>query len=115
MEPGIKRDQVKLFTVSLSIAVLGSVDFLSCFPPFEVYPFGYLAVLAFVSLQTYAILRYRKASLTEIFSALGEGIIVTDRNDRIVEVNHSVGKTTGDKAAGFSREEYFEYPFLNCR
>ncbi|MFY9504066.1 MAG: PAS domain S-box protein [Dethiobacteria bacterium] len=112
MEPGIKRDQVKLFTVSLSIAVLGSVDFLSCFPPFEVYPFGYLAVLAFVSLQTYAILRYRKASLTEIFSALGEGIIVTDRNDRIVEVNHSVGKTTGIRRQDFLGKNILSIPSL---
>ena len=112
MEPGIKRDQVKLFTVSLSIAVLGSVDFLSCFPPFEVYPFGYLAVLAFVSLQTYAILRYRKASLTEIFSALGEGIIVTDRNDRIVEVNHSVGKTTGIRRQDFIGKNILSIPSL---
>ncbi|MGB4371877.1 MAG: PAS domain S-box protein [Dethiobacteria bacterium] len=112
MEPGIKRDQVKLFTVSLSIAVLGSVDFLSCFPPFEVYPFGYLAVLAFVSLQTYAILRYRKASLTEIFSALGEGIIVIDRNDRIVEVNHSVGKTTGIRRQDFLGKNILSIPSL---
>ena len=112
MEPGIKRDQVKLFTVSLSIAVLGSVDFLSCFPPFEVYPFGYLAVLAFVSLQTYAILRYRKASLTEIFSALGEGIIVIDRNDRIVEVNHSVGKTTGIRRQDFIGKNILSIPSL---
>lgn len=112
MEPGIKRDQVKLFTVSLSIAVLGSVDFLSCFPPFEVYPFGYLAVLAFVSLQTYAILRYRKASLSEIFSALGEGIIVIDRNDRIVEVNHSVGKTTGIRRQDFIGKNILSIPSL---
>ncbi|MGB4643155.1 MAG: PAS domain S-box protein [Dethiobacteria bacterium] len=112
MEPGIKRDQVKLFTVSLSIAVLGSVDFLSCFPPFEVYPFGYLAVLAFVSLQTYAILRYRKASLSEIFSALGEGIIVIDRNDRIVEVNHSVGKTTGIRRQDFLGKNILSIPSL---
>ena len=85
---------------------------MSCFPPFEVYPFGYLAVLAFVSLQTYAILRYRKASLSEIFSALGEGIIVIDRNDRIVEVNHSVGKTTGIRRQDFLGKNILSIPSL---
>lgn len=94
-EPGIKRDQIKLFTISLLIAAMGSVDFLSCFPPLEVYPFGYLPVLVFVSLQTYAILRYKKASLSEIFNAMEDGIIVTDRNCRITEVNHSVERITG--------------------
>ena len=68
MESGIKQDQIKLFTISLAIAAVGSVDFLSCFPPLEVYPFGYLPVLIFISLQTYAILRYKKASLSEIFA-----------------------------------------------
>lgn len=92
MEPGIKRDQMNLFRVSLSIAVLGSVDFLSCFPPIRVYPFGFGPVLVFVSLQTYAILRYKKASLITIFGSLEDGILVVDRYNRIVEVNPSFEK-----------------------
>lgn len=92
MEPGIKRDQMNLFRLSLSIAVLGSVDFLSCYPPIRVYPFGFGPVLVFVSLQTYAILRYKKASLITIFGSLEDGILVVDRYNRIVEVNPSFEK-----------------------
>nr|MBP8989853.1 PAS domain S-box protein [Clostridia bacterium] len=92
MEPGIKRDQLNLFRLSLSFAVIGSVDFLSCFPPIRVYPFGFGPVLVFVSLQTYAILRYKKASLITIFGSLEDGILVVDRYNRIVEVNPSFEK-----------------------
>ncbi len=101
IEPGIKRDQIRLFMISLGIAVVGAVDFLSCFPPLEVYPFGYLAVLVFVSLQTYAVLQYKKASLSEIFGAMEDGIIVTDRNGRITEVNHAVENIVGIRRRDF--------------
>ncbi|HHU70389.1 MAG TPA: PAS domain S-box protein [Thermoanaerobacterales bacterium] len=113
MESGIKQDQIKLFTISLAIAAVGSVDFLSCFPPLEVYPFGYLPVLIFISLQTYAILRYKKASLSEIFGAMEDGIIVTDRNGRITEVNHSVEKITGLRRQDFLGNNVFDvFPLI---
>jgi PAS domain S-box-containing protein len=108
MEPGFKRDQIKLFTISLAIAIMGSVDFLSCFPPLEVYPFGYLPVFVFVSLQTYAILQYKKASLNEIFGAMEDGIIVIDRNGRITEVNHSM-----EKIIGLSRQDFLGKDILD--
>ena len=100
MEPGIKRDQIKLLYISLYIATLGSIDFISCFPPLEVYPFGYLAVLAFVSIQAYSILRYRRASLSTIFAAMEDGIIVIDKNNRIQEANPSMEAVTGIKRQG---------------
>lgn len=111
VEPGIRRDQIKLFTISLGIAVVGSVDFLSCFPPLEVYPFGYLSVLVFIFLQTYAILRYKKASLSEIFDAMEDGIIVTDRNGRITEVNHSIEKMTGIRRQDFLGKDILDILF----
>lgn len=94
MELGSKRDQLNLFRVSLSIASLGLVDFLSCFPPIQVYPFGFGPILIFVSLQTYAILRYKKTSLNRIFSSIEDGIMVIDRYNRIVEMNPSFEKMT---------------------
>ena len=96
-EPGIKRDQTKLLLISLAIAMIAVVDFLSCYPPVEVYPFGYIPIISFISLQTYAIIRYRKASLSEIFRAMEDGIIVTDRNNRIIEINASAERITGIK------------------
>ena len=97
MEPGIKRDQIKLFMISLSIAVLASVDFLSSIPSLHFYPIGFLPVLIFISLQAYAIIKYKRASLGTIFEAIEDGIIVIDKNDKIEEVNPSMETMLGIK------------------
>ncbi|HPW02422.1 MAG TPA: PAS domain S-box protein, partial [Rectinema sp.] len=97
MEPGIKRDQIKLFMISLSIAALASVDFLSSIPSLHFYPIGFLPVLIFISLQAYAIIKYKRASLGTIFEAIEDGIIVIDKNDKIEEVNPSMETMLGIK------------------
>lgn len=94
-EPGIKRDQIRLLLISLAIALVAAVDFLSCYPPITVYPFGYLPVLCFIMLQTYAINRYQKASLSAIFRAMEDGIVVTGKNKRILEINACVERILG--------------------
>ena len=101
MEPGTKRDQLKLLLISLSIAILGAVDFLACYPSMPVYPFGYIPVLLFLSLQTYAIIRYEKATLSEIFQAIDDGIVVIDRNNRIIQINPSMEKITNIRKKDF--------------
>ncbi len=48
----------KYYSLSLSIFVPASVDYLPKFGP-EIYPFGYVFVVAFSSLVTYAIVRHK--------------------------------------------------------
>jgi len=92
---GSKHDQIKLLLISLAIAVFGSVDFISAFPPFEVYPFGYIAILLFIAGQTYAIIRYQQASLNEIYHSLKEGLLVVDSQFRITEINSPAAAIVG--------------------
>jgi PAS domain S-box-containing protein len=95
-EWGIRRNQYKLLLISLAIALTGVVDFITkCFPHLVVYPFGYLPVLCFLVLQAYAIQRYQKASLSDIFRALEDGVFVTNRQHRIVEMNVAAERITG--------------------
>jgi len=95
MEAGAKRDQIKLLMLSLAIAVFGAVDFVVSYSPFEVYPFGYLPVLIFIFLQTYAIIKYQKSMTSEIFNAIEDGIIMVDRNASIIKINPSAEKIIG--------------------
>ncbi|HOH05801.1 MAG TPA: PAS domain S-box protein, partial [Rectinema sp.] len=97
MEPGAKRDQIRLFMISLSIAALASVDFLSSIPSLHFYPIGFLLVLVFISLQAYAIIKYKRASLGTIFEAIEDGIIVIDKNGKIEEANPSMETMLGIK------------------
>jgi len=94
MKPGISRDQIKLYLISLIIALSAAVDFLSCYLPMDVYPFGYLAILSVIFLQAYAIITYQKASLSEIFNSIEDGIVVTDNEGRITNINTSVERLT---------------------
>jgi len=108
MEPSAKRDQIKLFLLSLSIAALGSIDFLSSIPSLHFYPIGFLPVLIFISFQAYAILKYKKASLGVIFAAINDGILVIDKNDKIEEANSSM-----QRIAGIQRQDLIGKNFLD--
>lgn len=94
MKPGVSRDQIKLHLISLIIALSAAVDFLSCYLPIDVYPFGYLSILSVVLFQAYAIITYQKASLNEIFNSIEDGIVVTDKEGRITQINTSVERLT---------------------
>jgi len=109
MEPSPKRDQIKLFLLSLSIAVLGSIDFLSSLPSLHFYPIGFLPVLVFISLQAYAIVKYKKASLSAIFAAIDDGILVIDKNETIEEANSSM-----QKIAGMERQDFIGKNLLDA-
>nr|HPG96692.1 PAS domain S-box protein [Rectinema sp.] len=106
MEPGAKRDQIRLFMISLSIAALASVDFLSSIPSLHFYPIGFLLVLVFISLQAYAIMKYKRASLGTIFEAIEDGIIVIDKNGKIEEANPSMETMLGIKKHDFIGKDF---------
>ena len=92
---GTRRKELELLLVSLLVAVIGAIDYVSCFPPLEVYPFGYVAILGFVVIQTYAITRYGRASLGEIFRSIEEGVVVMDSQQRIIGANPAAERILG--------------------
>ena len=92
---GTRRKELELLLVSLLVAVIGAIDYVSCFPPLEVYPFGYVAILGFVVIQTYAITRYGQASLGEIFRSIEEGVVVMDSQQRIIGANPAAERILG--------------------
>jgi len=54
----VEKNQLKYVFVGYMIAAFGQADFLQKYG-FEFYPFGFVFILAFVSITAYAILRYR--------------------------------------------------------
>ncbi len=97
LAPGVERDQVKLLFIGIVIGYIGAVNYLPCFGV-EIYPFGYLAVFVFISIQGYAVMKSREITSQEIITNMGEGIIVINRNGRITTVNPSAERITGLRA-----------------
>lgn len=76
--------RLKAFLIGFCIAYVGSVDFLApC--RISVYPFGYLAVFAFLVIAGQAIWRYRLVDITPAFAAeqvlrlMADALLVFDR------------------------------------
>ncbi len=59
----LQKTRIKFLLISFIIAYIGSVDYLANYG-IKVYPFGYLPVFIFLSLITYAIMRYRLMETT---------------------------------------------------
>jgi PAS domain S-box-containing protein len=95
LTPGTRRKELELLLASLLVAVVGAIDYVSCFPPLEVYPFGYVAILGFVVIETYAITRYGTASLAEVFRSMEEGIVVLDSQQRVTGTNPAAERILG--------------------
>lgn len=55
----IKRTQIGMIAAAILIAFTASVDFLPKFFNVELYPYGYIPMLIYISLVAYAIVRYR--------------------------------------------------------
>ncbi|HNW85235.1 MAG TPA: PAS domain S-box protein [Candidatus Cryosericum sp.] len=92
---GTRRREMQLLLASLCVAVIGAIDYVPCYPPLEVYPFGYAAILSFVLIQTYAITRYGRATLAEIFHSIEEGILVVDAEGRVTGANAAAERILG--------------------
>jgi len=95
--PGAERDQMKLLFIGIVTGYIAAIDYLACFGV-EIYPFGYLAILVFVSIQSYAIIKYRGITSQEIITNMGEGVIVINGNGSITTVNPSAERITGLRA-----------------
>jgi len=64
--PSLKKQQIRYVLLAFGIGTIGVVDYLIKYPIFNIYPFGYICALLFISLIAYAIVRHRLLDI-EIF------------------------------------------------
>lgn len=99
-----QRRRLKSILVALSIAYLGTVDFLPTLGV-PVYPFGSLFICAFVVFAARAIWRYRLVDITpalaarQIINTMREGLLVVDRDGAIRLVNDAAADMFGTARA----------------
>jgi len=99
-----QRRRLKSILVALSIAYLGTVDFLPTFGV-PVYPFGSLFICAFAVFAARAIWRYRLVDITpalaarQIINTMREGLLVIDRDGAIRLVNDAAADMFGTARA----------------
>lgn len=55
----IKREQIIYVIVAFGIGTIGIVDYLVKYPSIQIYPFGYICALIFISIIAYAIVRHQ--------------------------------------------------------
>ncbi len=88
--------RIRGLLIAFSVVYLGSVDYVAKYG-IGVYPFGYLAVLAFVILAARAIWRYRLIEITpavaapQILNTIADALLVIDRESTIRLANAAVG------------------------
>jgi diguanylate cyclase (GGDEF)-like protein/PAS domain S-box-containing protein len=91
---GGERRRIDLLLTALGLAYVGSVDYLPKYG-LAVYPFGYLAILAFVLVVAYAVRRYDLVALTpslaarEIIGTMADALFVCDHTGRIQFANNA--------------------------
>lgn len=85
--------RMKLRLLALAAALPAMVDFLATMHV-EVYPFGYLFILGYISISTYSIWKYRLIDITpalasaQVIETMTEGLLVADR-DGVIRVANS--------------------------
>ena len=95
-----EKNQFRLQTIALFIAFLGAVDFIPCFG-IEIYPVGYIFILAFIAIQTYSIVNYGEVKSALIVQNTPNGVIIIDRNGFVSIINPNV-----DNFLGFNFSKY---------
>ena len=99
------RARQRGFLISALIGYPAFVDFLPKLG-FEIYPFGYLAVMAYISYASRIILRYRlvditpEVATTQILETMQGAVIVEDLEGKIRVVNRSA-----QEMLGYEKEE----------
>ena len=96
----VEKNQLRLLTISLIIASFGSMDFIPCYG-IEIYPAGYIFILAFIAMQTYSIIKYSEVKSALIVQNTPNGVIIIDRNGFVTIINPNV-----DKHLGFNFSNY---------
>lgn len=102
-----EKNQLRLLTISLIIASFGSMDFIPCYG-IEIYPAGYIFILAFIAIQTYSIIKYSEVKSALIVQNTPNGVIIIDRNGFVTIINPNV-----DKHLGFNFSNYLGKKIFN--
>ena len=118
LEKGPRR-RLKAFLLAFLVGYLASVDYLAAFGV-PVYPFGYLAVMAFIVMSAYAIRRYHLVGITpaiaaqQILETMQGAVLVTDLKGIIRVVNKTACRMFGyqePEALGMPIASIIETPF----
>lgn len=75
-ETGIKKEQIKYVCLAFGFGTFGIVDYLIKYPIFDIYPFGYICALLFISLIAFVIVRYRLMDIRVALTRAGIFLIV---------------------------------------
>jgi signal transduction histidine kinase len=75
-ESGLRRNQIKYVCLAFGLGTFGIVDYLVKYPIFDVYPFGYICALLFISLIAFAIVRHHLLDLNIALTRAGIFIAV---------------------------------------
>lgn len=67
---GMRKRQYKLFLIATFIVYLGATDWLPCYG-LEIYPFGFIPVLVFSFLMSYAIIHYQFMNIRIVSTRAG--------------------------------------------
>lgn len=95
-----RRMRTRDFMIAFLVGYIALIDFLPSFG-FELYPFGYLPILAFAILVSGAIRKYRLVAITpalaadQILETMRGAVIVTDQTDTITVANHAACQILG--------------------
>ncbi len=101
---GIERKRLGLFIVALAVGYCSALDYLAVYG-IAVYPFGYVALLAYAGVATYAVAKYGFQPISpalaanEIISTMRDVLFVCDRDGRIEFANASACATLGYTAS----------------
>ena len=104
---GVERKRLALLGIAVGIAYVAVVDYLPAYG-IPLYPFGWLAVLGYMTVATYAIAKYGLHPMTpalaanEIISTMRDVLFVCDREGRIELANAGACATLGYTAAEFA-------------
>jgi PAS domain S-box-containing protein len=102
--PGIRKMRIKYFVIGFSGVWLAMVDFLPK-TGINVYPFGYVPILWWLSFVGFAIWRYHILHLTpsiaaeQILQTMADAVLVIDRDGVIWVANYAAGPLLGMEAS----------------
>ena len=101
---GIAKRRIGALMIAFGIGYVSAVDFVPTYGV-PVYPFGYLGILGFVGLATWAIYRYRLVDITPAFAAnqivdtMTDALLVCDPQGVVRVANQAAGRLFGTPRA----------------
>ncbi|MEA2576146.1 MAG: hypothetical protein QOH93_3444 [Chloroflexia bacterium] len=110
LQPGRAKRRIQWLMAAFGVGYLGIVDFVAVYG-IPLYPFGYLAILAFVALATRAIWTYHLIDITPAFAA---NEIIETMNDALLVFDREGVLRVANRAAcemfGYEKEELLGRP-----